>query len=165
MNGQFQHLRVLSVFPTRTGFAYALLEGGVRLVDWGTMTLGVRSDAEYCARLEELVRQYSPWMVAVEDYSNTRRGQMARARIEVTLECAQFNDVHTTSISPGEARQVLGLPLRASKHHVALRLIELFPELSRKSPRRAIWHRDARMDVFESVALSVAATNTNGNLP
>jgi hypothetical protein len=49
------------------------------------------------------------------------------------------------------------LPLTAPKHDVSNRLLKIFPELTRKAPRKRIWQRDPRMILFDAIAMCVAA--------
>ena len=149
---------MLAVYPRTTGFAYAVVEGRKRLVDWGQLKLGVNTDEEFRLRLEELiVGPNSPTMMVLEDCSNTRRGERTRSRIETALGAAQSFNLETLLISPAEVRVALQLPTDASKHVLVERVIELFPELLHSKPNRRIWQHDPRMYVFEAVTLCLAA--------
>lgn len=149
--------RVLSVYPCRAGFAFAVLEGRDWLIDWGVAQLGVDTDGEFRNRLHALIARYQPQLVAFEDCSNGRRSQKTQGRIEVGLGLSKYLDLQTILVSPGETRNALDLPQGATKHEVATRVARHFPELVRKTPKRMIWQRDPRMYVFEAVALALAA--------
>lgn len=150
-------MRVFSVYPCRRGFAFAVLEGRDRLVDWNVAQLGFDTDDEFVRRLHALIEKYRPQLVVLEDCSTGRRGEKTQRRIEAGLGLSKYLDLQTILLSPGEMRTALELPLRASKHDVAARVVHHFPELARKTPKRAIWQRDPRMYLFEAVAHCLAA--------
>jgi len=158
VTADLSHVLVLSIYPCRRGFAYAVLEGTGRLVDWDVAQLGVDTDDEFRDRLQALIDKYQPHLVAFEDCSSGRRSEKSQARIEAGLGLAHYLDIRTTLISPGEVRNTLGLSLRATKHDVASHLARRFPELVRKTPKRTIWQRDARMNLFDAIALCLAAS-------
>ena len=157
MTGAWPYARVLSVYPCRLGFAYAVLERKDRLVDWDVAKLGVDTDEEFRDRLQALIEKYQPRLVAFEDCTSGRRSEKTRARIEAGLGLAKYLDLRTTLISPGETRRALDLSLRATKHDVAGCVARHFPELARKTPKQTIWQRDPRMNLFDAVALCFAA--------
>jgi len=158
VTASFSHARVFSIYPCRRGFAYAVLEGRGRLVDWDVAQLGVDTDDEFLDRLQALIDKYTPQLVAFEDCSGGRRSEKSQARIEAGLGLANYLDLRTTLVSPGETRKALGLSQRATKHDVAARLARHFPELVRKTPKRMIWQRDPRMNLFDAIALCLAAS-------
>jgi hypothetical protein len=149
---------VLAVYPCRPGFAYAVLEGRDRLVDWAVAQLGTDRDDEFSRRLEALIEKYGPQLVVFEDCSTGRRSEKTRRRIEAGIGLSKYLDLQTMLLSPGETRRALDLPLKASKHDVVARVVKHFPELFRKTPNQAIWQRDPRMNLFDAVALCFAAT-------
>ena len=148
--------RVLGIYPHRLGFSYAILEGERRLVDWGTAQLGRRDDQEFRARLAMIIESNRPTLLVCEDLAADQRGATARRRVGVAVGFARSLSLKCVVRRPQTIRVALGLDGRASKHDVADRLIELFPELMRLRPRRRIWQRDSRMRLFEAVALCCA---------
>jgi hypothetical protein len=157
VTGTYPNTRVLSVYPCRSGFAYAVLEGRERLVDWDVAQLGVDTEEEFRSRLQALIDKYHPQLVAFEDCSNSRRGDKTQERIEAGLGLAKVLDCRTVILSPDERRRALDLSLNATKHDIADRVATHFPELVRKAPKRTIWQRDPRMNLFDAVALGFAA--------
>lgn len=129
------------------------------MVDWGVAQLGEDSDAEFCRRAEALIEQYRPNVLVLEDDSNVRRGQKTQGRIEAGHGLAKILDIETLVVGPGDLREALDLALTATKHNIAARIVEIFPELARKTPRKRIWQRDPRMRLFDAVALALAAVD------
>jgi len=157
VTGAYPYTRVLSIYPCRRGFAFAVLEGRDRLVDWNVAQLGIDIDGEFVRRLQALIEKYRPRLVVFEDCSTGRRGEKTQRRIEAGLSLSRYLDLRTILLTPGETRKALALPLTASKHDVAARVVDQFPELARKTPKRTIWQRDPRMYLFDAVAHGLAA--------
>ena len=150
---------MLGIYPHRLGFSYAILEGERRLVDWGTAQLGQRDDEEFRARLATVIEINRPTLLVCEDLTEDRRGATVRKRVDVAIGLARSLSLRNLARDRGDIRLTLELDVRASKHDVADRLVELFPELTRHRPRRRIWQRDPRMRLFEAVALCYAASH------
>jgi hypothetical protein len=149
--------RVLSVFPSRLGFSYAVLEGHDCLVEWDAAQLGKHTDEEFGNRVEEIIKRFKPTLLTCEDCAGTRRGEKAQRRVEAVIRLAKLLDIDTLVVSPADIDVALDLPRGSSKHEIAMRIVQIFPELARKAPRRRIWQRDPRMNLFEAVALGLAA--------
>jgi Holliday junction resolvasome RuvABC endonuclease subunit len=61
--------RVLALDPTHPGCGFAVLEGPDRLIDWGVTGTTCRSDRVLLARIDQVIEDYSPDVVVVEDYT------------------------------------------------------------------------------------------------
>jgi len=77
---QYRQLRVLAIDPHPRGFGYAVFEGPATLVDWGTKD--IRRDKERVAlhKIGELVRQYLPTVIVVEDCTHRQSRRNPRVR-------------------------------------------------------------------------------------
>src|SRR4051794_11876488 len=60
-------LRILAIDPTHKGFGYVVIEGGMLLVDWGVAHVRGPKHIGCLRRLAELVDQYEPDLVVIED--------------------------------------------------------------------------------------------------
>lgn len=156
MSDQCPVERVLAIFPLRLGFSYAVLEGRMRLVDWGVARLGRQTDPEFRRRVAGTIEDVKPNVVVCEDESNPRRGEKARRRAGIAIEAARFLGVLVRRASASDVRSALELGHKASKQEVADRLVLWCPELSWRAPRNRIWQRDPKMNVFEAIALAAA---------
>ena len=161
MSEQCPAERVLSIFPLRLGFSYAVLEGGMRLVDWGVARLGRQTDTEFRRRVAATIEGSRPTTVVCEDDSNPRRGETARRRAGIAIQAADFVGVPVKLASTDEIRSALGLGNKASKQEVADQLVRRFPELSWRAPSNRIWQRDPKMNLFEAVAMAAAGVTAS----
>ena len=104
MTGAYPYTRVLSIYPCRRGFAFAVLEGRDRLVDWNVAQLGIDIDGEFVRRLQALIEKYRPRLVVFEDCSTGRRGEKTQRRIEAGLSLSRYLDLRTILLTPGETK-------------------------------------------------------------
>jgi hypothetical protein len=128
------------------------------LIDWGEVELGRNTDKEFTDRLNQQIRRCSPAAIAIENLSHTLRGTKARRRVQVALVLSLRLGLAARALSTLEVRAAINLNAGTSKHELAERLCDICPELVWQMPRRAIWMKDPRMNVFQAVALAVAAT-------
>jgi hypothetical protein len=153
---QFQ--LILAIYPTTSGFAFAVLEGTERLVDWGVTRVWAKSDNEFLARLEALIERYSPVCLVVEEAARSRRGVRARRRITLSSRYARSQKLTVSSASWAAVRQAIGEGIN-TKHEIASRIASQFPELAvHLPPRRRAWdNEDPRINIFDAVAFAIAA--------
>src|SRR5215467_1326711 len=76
--------RIFALDPTTKGFGYAILETPFRLVDWGLAHVSGEKESGAIARVEELLDQYRPDIVILEDPSAP--GSRRRPRVQKLLE-------------------------------------------------------------------------------
>lgn len=152
--------RTLGLYPTRQGFAFAVLEARGLLVAWGFARVGNCQRAAFEARVAALMKRYSPAVVSVEDGSNASRGEKAKLRSVQVIEIAASRACDVRSISRETVRKRLGLPNDATNHDMATRTAELFAELLQHlPPKRRLWEsEDRRMSLFNAVGLAFSGT-------
>ena len=152
-----QYMRVLALDPSRQGFGFAVVESRGKLVDWGVARVWGKSDQAFVARVEELVLRYLPVAIALGE-PDGRRSPRAARRIRLLASYAHQSRIHALHMSPTDVRATLQRP-GATKHEVAETLVDLFPELEPYLPphRRPWMSEDARMDIFDALALAIAA--------
>lgn len=157
--------RILAIDPTTSGFAFIILEGGERLVDWGVARVWAKSDNEYLARIEAIVERYSPAWLVVEDTTHSRRGARARKRIALLLRYAKSHNLIATSVSWQAVRQAIGEGVN-TKYEIASRVANRFPELADHLPqqRRAWENEDPRINIFDATSFALAAWFHSGGL-
>jgi hypothetical protein len=143
--------RYLAIEPTTAGFAYVVLESPDRLVDWGLAT--GRDSGAWTRRLESLIGTCVPEVIVTEDPADTRKGQRAIEFLDSVSAIALLRSLWTVRVS---SRRVWdAFPEAKSKHDIACALVERFPELRPRLPRkRKAWtSEDARMRIFDALAL------------
>lgn len=137
-----------------------MVERGRRLVDWGEAELGRDTDDEFVARVALEIGRCRPDVLVVEDTIDTRRGLKAQGRAHAALSLAERVGIGKAAVSSRELRVALDLAHDATKHDVASRVCELHSELAPHMPRRSIWQKDPKMNVFCAVALATALAMT-----
>jgi hypothetical protein len=58
--------RLIAIDPTSEGFAFAVLEGPDRLIDWGTTKVSKLKRSEYLKRVDALFERYQPKGLVLE---------------------------------------------------------------------------------------------------
>lgn len=150
--------RILAIDPTTSGFAFVVLEGRERLVDWGVTRVWAKSDNEYLARVEAIVQRYSPVCFVLEEGGHSRRGARARRRIALSLRYARSHKLTVISVSWDMVRQAIGEGVN-TKHEIASKIASQFAELAIHLPhRRRAWeNEDPRINIFDAMAFALAA--------
>jgi hypothetical protein len=150
--------RVLAIDPTSKGFAFALLEGSDRLIDWGVKH--AKGDEQCLQRVAELAARYQPDMLVVErtDANGCRRRQRARQLIEDLLALAINRGLRTRRISRRTMLRSFTRSGFTTKRQVAVALSLRFPELDPcLPPERKPWmSEDERISIFDAVAFGCA---------
>src|SRR5215510_1841358 len=75
--------RIFALDPTTKGFGYAVLETPFRLVDWGLAHISGEKESGAVARFEELLDQFRPDIVILEDAAAS--GSRRRPRVQKLL--------------------------------------------------------------------------------
>jgi hypothetical protein len=157
---------VLSIFPSASGFGYAVFEGPQSLVDWGVKSVhSSQKNLESLQKARDLLNFYDPDTVVLEDYEGhgSRRAKRIRTLINSMAAYAQREGISTTSFSRSELRACFGL---GSKRQIAEAIAREFPELEpRLPPVRKIWmSEDRRMSMFDAVSLAVTFFETRSRV-
>jgi len=154
-----RELRVLAIDPHPRGFGYAVFEGPLCLVEWGTKD--VRQDKERVAleRIGELVRRYLPTVIVVEDcaHEKSRRNARVRQLTERILAAARESAVAGRAVPRATVYRTFAGTGAGTKYGIATALVRAFPELMvRLPPKWKPWQtEDSRMSIFDAVALGL----------
>lgn len=149
--------RIIAVDPTPYGFAYAVLEGPERLVDWGTAWVNVKEmNAGNLNRLRRLLEFYEPDVLVLEDPEGdgSRRCERIRRLLRGCRKLATEHRVRVRSFSRAHVRSAIGV---YTKEAIAWRVAARFTELAhRLPPHRKIWmSEDPRMNLFDAVSFAL----------
>ena len=155
---------VLCIYPSAKGFGYAVFEGPRSLVDWGVKGVyGENKNAQCLRKVRELLAFYRPDVLVTEGYkgAGSRRGSRIRELIDAITALAAKEDVACTSFSRTDVRNCFG---STAKREIAQSIAREFTELEpRLPPVRRIWmSEDARMNIFDAVALGMTFFHTKG---
>ena len=152
--------RVLAVFPTRTGFGWALFEGPDNPVDWGVATIGKDRNAACLARIEELIDRCQPTSLVLEEFEgpSSRRAARIRDLGRDILDLANTKGADTQVYSRAEVTAAFLEVGAETRYEIATAIaarIEPFAHLL--PPPRKIWMpEDPRMGLFNAAAVALA---------
>ena len=152
--------RIFAVDPTTKGFGYAVFETPFHLVDWGLAHVSGEKESGAVARFEELLDQYRPDIVILEDPAapGSRRRPRVQTLLERLRDSARERSIAVHLIPRLAVIECFSSPeKRATKFSITENLAETFPELAVKVPRRRkAWQsEDERMATFDALALAV----------
>ena len=151
--------RILAVAPCSRGFGFALLEQG-KLIESGLKTIRGENKNERCIeKIEGIIAQYQPEVLALEDTGadNSRRMPRIRDLSQSILAVSLRHKVPVAWFTIEEIRKHFFADRDGTKHEVAQNVAKHFPELEDRLPReRRLWDsQDARIDLFHAVALAL----------
>jgi hypothetical protein len=152
--------RIFALDPTTKGFGYAVLETPFRLVDWGLAHVSGEKESGAVARFEELLDQFRPDVVVLEDSAapGSRRRPRVRELLKTLVRTARERGIAVHIIPRLAVIECFSSPdKRATKYSITEHLAETFPELAAKMPkRRKIYQsEDERIATFDALALAV----------
>jgi Holliday junction resolvasome RuvABC endonuclease subunit len=156
-----KHFRVLAISPSTRGFGYAVLEGEQSLVDWGVKHVEADKNARCVAKVKELIDQYQPDIMALQDHTkkDSRHSIRIRTLSRQIIALASKQNVRFILFSRDQVERLFTPNGKGTKHGRAELLSARFPsELGyRLPPKRRPWmSEDYRMDMFDAVALALA---------
>lgn len=150
--------RILAIDPTARGFAYVVLEGSERLIDWGVSHVSLHSKRQAIERLDGLLLQYAPDLLVTENWRSRRGAKIARGRgfLRLISTHSERDALPLRTIRRSEVQFVFRTSGK-SKHAIAEALARFFPELEDRLPRkRKPWmSEDERMNIFDALSFAV----------
>lgn len=158
-------IRIFSLDPTTKGFGYAVFELPFRLVEWGLAHIAGDKYAGAVSRFEKLLDRFRPDVVVLEDATapGSRRNPRVRRLIDTLVKVARDRRVKVATVARRAMLEHFAPDgERATKHSVARRLAEFFPELAPHlpPPRRPWQSQDERTAIFDALALAVTYANS-----
>ncbi len=149
--------RILAIDPTPYGFAYAVLEGPERLIDWGTAWVNAKEmNAGNLNRLRKLLEFYEPNVLVLEDPEGdgSCRCERIRRLLRGCRKLATERRVRVRGFSRAQVRSAIGV---YTKEAIAWRVAARFTELAhRLPPHRKIWmSEDPRMNLFDAMSFAL----------
>ena len=153
--------RVLSIYPTRIGFAYAFFESPKELVDWDNCRL---QDEDLSKRVQILIDVLQPNVLVAEDNKDLSfyRGERIAKKLDEIYQLAQQNKIFLERQSRA-AVKVLFRRFNAENEHETARLLSRwFPGLYRLPPKPKVWNRKHyRMGLFDAVSFALTYYHKN----
>jgi Holliday junction resolvasome RuvABC endonuclease subunit len=162
-----RHNLVLSIYPSSRGFAFALFEGALAPVDWGIFEARGRGKNRRClVRIAQLLKQYTPDIVVLQDMSEAGTARARRIRrlnmaIEALAEERQLPATHYSR----ERVRVCFAPLgAATKDAIAAAIAKRIPAFERYVPpiRKPWMSEHVNMGLFDAAALALTFFHDQG---
>ena len=152
-------IRVLAIDPSTRGFGFAILEGPNQLIDWGVKETKTEKHKRTLASVAELIEQYQPGVLVLEDYTGkgSRRCDRIRQLIDDISKLALKRNVKVRHFSRAEIKQTFSESGAHNKYEIAHAIAKRFPELTPRLPhfRKPWMSEDYRMSIFDAVAFAV----------
>lgn len=155
-----QHKLVCSIDPTTRGLAFAVMEGPLDLLDWGTAEARINTHRRCLKKLRKLLAHYQPQVLILQN-PGTHKGRRATQTARLLKDAARLataQGMTVQSYPQADIQDVFARFKVRTKHEIAVTIAEWLPELEPALPRkRKPWMgEDERMNVFDAVALSIA---------
>ena len=150
--------RILAIAPSTRGFGFAVLEGLDTLADWGVKSAATDKNARSIAKVHELISQYNPDLLVLEDFSTGMRSPRIRRLGRSIIMLAQSKSVKVALFTPEQIRQAFSQDDAGTKQARAEFIAQKFPdEIGFRLPqKRKPWmSEDYRMNIFDAVALAL----------
>lgn len=128
-------------------------------MDWGVKSVQGEKNRQCLLKVKAMIVHYRPDVMVLEDSGNVRRSVRIKTLSRRLQALAAKLGVRVVVLFREQVRQVFFAEGGGTKHELAELLARRFPvELGpRLPPKRKPWKsEDARMDIFEAVALAVA---------
>ena len=158
-----KQVRTLAVSLSSRGFGYAAMEGNNRLISFGKKIFNEDKNVRSLAHIEKVIIRNEPDVLVLQDVNaknarGTRRDPRIKKLHRKVVVLAKKRELKVVEISGTELREVLLGNARGTRQETAELLAKQFPDelASQLPPKRKSWEsEDARMDIFEAVALAV----------
>jgi Holliday junction resolvasome RuvABC endonuclease subunit len=153
-----QQFRVLAIAPSDRGFGFAVLEGRDTLVDWGIKRAKKEGkNIQSLKNVKELIVRYQPGVLVLEDASakNSLRSPRIRRLCRQISKLAATQKVSVKLFSRDQVMKTFLPDGRRTKYAVAKIVAKRFTALKLPPKRKAWQSEDARMNIFDAVALAL----------
>lgn len=151
-------LRILAIDPMHKGFGYVVVEGGTLLVDWGVAHVRGPKHIGCLRRLSELVEQYAPDLLVIEDpaVDSRRWARVHKLLLDIRV-WGEKRGVRVRMLSRRRVRKVFAEWNATTKEEIAAVIARQFTELAFQLPphRKCYMSEDARMSIFDAAALAL----------
>ena len=157
-NNTPQHATVLAVDPTVRGMGYVVMEGPDDVIDWGTSHVHFRKNRFVERKVTKLIEFCSPDVLIIEDAADGRRCARVNTLLASLEQLAMERGLEVVKVSHGNVLQTFSNFDVSTKHAIARKLVEFYPQLDSMLPgKRKIWEsEDGRYGIFDAAALGFA---------
>ena len=149
--------RTLAVDPMCRGFAFIVLEGSERLLDWGARDFRRDNTTKgFLVRVAKVIHDCDPSLIVVEAVRHSRRGARARERIRSLVAVARKRGITVHQVARADVQASFS-ESGTSKWEIAAAIARLLPDLETWLPhKRKLWTtEDDRMNIFDAASFAI----------
>jgi|ERR1022692_565343 predicted mannosyl-3-phosphoglycerate phosphatase (HAD superfamily) len=150
--------RILAIAPTSRGVGFAVLEGKDSLVDWGVKTVQGEKNANSLTKVEELIAQYQPGVLVLQDTKDSRKSQRIKVLSREIVDLAETRNISVKLFSQEQEGRTYFTDGLGTKQEIAELIAQRFPdELGSRLPqkRKAWMSEQYQMGIYDAVALAL----------
>src|ERR1039457_3318845 len=152
--------RILTVALSFGGFGFVVMEGQKTIIEFGRRVADGDKNTQSIAKMKKLLNFYRPGVLVLQDVEakGSRRYPRIKKLNRQIKGMAEKHKIKVKLISKKQLRRLLLGNSRGTKQEIAEMLAAQFPDelASRLPPKRKPWKsEDARIDIFDAVALAV----------
>lgn len=156
----------LAVAPTTRGFGWAVFDGPLSLLDWGSVFARSEKNLRSVRKFERLLDDLQPEAVVMEEPSSRlTRSKRVHELQQLLTSSARLKLIAVETYRAEQVKSCFAAYGAQHHHEIAEAISRQFPELVHKLPRkRAAWMTtDQRMGLFLAVALALTHFLVGGN--
>ena len=152
--------RILAIALSTGGFGFVVMEGQRTIIEFGRRVADGDKNTQSLAKVKKLLNFYRPGVLVLQDVEakGSHRAPRIKTLNRQIKRVAEKCKIKVKLISGKQLRSLLVGNPRGTKQEMAEVLATQFPDelASRLPPKRKPWKsEDARMDIFDAVALAV----------
>ncbi len=160
MERRKNHLtRVLALYPSASGFGYAVFEGPREPIAYGVKVIETDKSKQSMRDMKTMIEAYRPDFVILEDYlgEGSRKSKRVQILIETIISFVHMKGVKTRCYSRSKIRGTFLKYDAFTKQEIAEAIAREFPEFEPQlPPKRSIYRPEsARMSIFDATALAM----------
>lgn len=152
--------RILALYPSASGFGYAIFEGPREAVAFGVKVIETEKNKQSMRDMKTMIEAYRPDVVVLEDYlgEGSRKSKRVQVLIETIVSFAHTRKTTTRCYSRAQIRDTFSQYGAFTKQEIAETIASEFPEFEpHLPPKRSIYRPEsARMSIFDAAALAMA---------
>lgn len=156
--------RVLAIFPTVSGFGFAIFEGVDYPLDWGVKTVRGDKDKGMLLRVAHLITMYRPEVIVTtcSDKKAARHSIRVKFLLSKIAELCEKENIDVKTYSRQTIRLAFSEHGMPTKQEIAEGIARWYPELGIEIPPvRKIWKPDHyRMPIFDALSLALTFYRT-----
>lgn len=157
-NNNREITRVLALYPSASGFGYAVFEGAHEAISYGVKVIETDKNKQSMRDMKTMIEAYRPDVLVMEDYlgEGSRKSKRIQYLIESITAFAHAKKIKTRFYSRAQIRGAFAEAGAFNKQSIAVALVSEFPEFGpHLPPKRSIYRPEsARMSIFDAAALA-----------